>query len=1026
MKTPGNRKSLMSAAVIGTAVVLAILIFGTVWTGQRARRDTSEAVSSVSQFYLNELAARREQVVADNLQDSIDDIYVAVSLIDGEDLSDEAHLQQFQRQMKQLYSLERFAFIDSDGTVYTSQGTTDDIGRYSFDYLNLTKPEISVSEMENQKKVIIAVPIEPITFQGNTLIDCFMQIDMDVLIDGLSLRSDSNNATFCNLYTQSGEPLTEFVLGGLAGEDNLLDAMQRAVYARGYTEEKFREDFTSGADGVVSFTYNGIRETLYYTPVEQTDWMLTYLIRENVLDERVRSISTGIIVRSLVQTALLSLALVAMFAFIISQIRKNASLALEKETSDAENRVKQEELEARLLLQEQIHEQDLKTAQQNSMISALSADYRSVYYVDLDADEGVCYQAHTGICDGREAGEHFPYESTFADYAGKYVTESYREEFLRFVQKENLKEALKGKRVISYRYLISRDGAESWEMVRFAGVRRPEDREDGIVHAAGASFVDVDEETKKMLTESAALATALTAAEDANRAKTAFLSNMSHEIRTPMNAIIGLDSIALNDEETPEKTKEYLRKIDSSAQHLLNIINDILDMSRIESGRMALHNEEFSFQKVLEQVNSMISGQCREKGLNYECRIRGKVDDYYIGDDMKLRQILINILGNAVKFTPEGGSVSLIVEETARFDGKSTLEFVMSDTGIGISKEFLPKIFEAFTQEHVTASSRYGSTGLGLPITKSLVELMNGTISVESEKGSGTTFTVTVTLTESGRSAESSDAELKPGEMTVLVIDDDPVALEHAGLVLGKAGIRCETASSGAEAVEMVELRHARREPYHLILVDWKMPEMDGIETTRRIRSIVGNDSAIIILTSYNWDDVHEEAVQAGVDSFVAKPLFAATVLDEFRLALSKKNEAARKKADLKDRRILLAEDMPVNAEIMMMVLSSREMVVDHAENGRIALEKFESHPEGWYDAILMDMRMPEMDGLEATRRIRACGHADSKTIPIIALTANAFDEDVQRSMQAGLNAHLSKPVEPEVLFETLENLIRA
>ena len=528
------------------------------------------------------------------------------------------------------------------------------------------------------------------------------------------------------------------------------------------------------------------------------------------------------------------------------------------------------------------------------------------------------------------------------------------------------------------------------------------------------------EENRKALQE------ALADAEHANKAKTAFLSNMSHEIRTPMNAIIGLNNIAMNDPAASDKVKVYLEKIGDSAEHLLEIINEILDMSRIESGRMTIKNEEFSFARSLEQVNTMISGQCRDKGLAFDCRINGHVDDYYVGDDMKLRQVLINILGNAVKFTPEGGAVSFTIEETARFDKKATLRFVISDTGIGMSEEYLPHLFDAFSQEDSSTTSRYGSTGLGMPITKSIVELMNGQIDVESEKGKGSTFTVTVTLGESNRkSVETKDGMISPHEMSVLVIDDDRIALEHAEIVLGQIGISCETAESGWEGVDKARIRHGRREDYDLILVDWRMPEMDGVETTRQIRAIVGNETPIIILTSFNWDDIADEAKEAGVDTFVSKPLFAGSVMDEFREAFRRKNEElARETADLVGRRILLAEDVSINAEIMVMVLSMREMEVELAENGQVAVDLFAQHEEGYYDAILMDMRMPVMDGLEATRTIRAMDREDARAIPIIALTANAFDEDVQRSMQAGLNAHLSKPVEPEVLFETLESLI--
>lgn len=414
-----------------------------------------------------------------------------------------------------------------------------------------------------------------------------------------------------------------------------------------------------------------------------------------------------------------------------------------------------------------------------------------------------------------------------------------------------------------------------------------------------------EKKQKQELAESReVLKDALKTAEDANKAKTAFLSNMSHEMRTPLNVIIGLNNIALDDHTSTEEIKQYLVKIDASAHHLLGIINDILDMSRIESGRMTVKNEEFSFSEALQQVNGMISEQCSEKGLNYNYRTSGQLDEYYIGDVMKLKQVLLNILGNAVKFTPEGGAVSLMVEEGARFDKKAVVKFIISDTGVGMSKEYHPHLFEPFSQEDSSTTSRYGSTGLGMAITKSSVELMNGNITVDSEKGKGTTFTVMVTFGESDKKSNGNPME-------------------------------------------------------------------------------------------------------------------------EFGEALGKKNETSGSKAAiLEGRRILLAEDVPINAEIITMLLSTRDMEIDLAENGQIAVDLFAAHEPGYYAAILMDMRMPVMDGLEAARTIRRTEKEDAKTIPIIALTANAFDEDVQRSMQAGLNAHLSKPVEPAALFETLEKLI--
>lgn len=873
-------------AIIGAALVIVILVFGTIWIGQSAGKDTQKVARSVSLLYLDELAGRREQVVSDNIQRRIGDMETALELMTEDDFRDEEHLKQYQAKMKRLFTLQKFAFVNEDGLIYTSLGTQDNIDEYAFDYDALTEPVVFIKDLSTKdKKVVIASPLENVSMNGEKMVCCFMEINMDDMLEGVSMHSQSSDTTFCNLYTADGVALTDTILGGLAEEDNLLEALSHAEFEKGYSYEEVKRDFENHENGDVAFNYNGISETLSYRPVAGTDWMLTYLIRESVVTNQISSISNGILIRSIIQSVLTISILLGIFVLVYFQNRKNNELRLEKETADAETRVKQQELDERIAMQEKIEQQSL------------------------------------------------------------------------------------------------------------------------------------------------ALSDALAAAEDASKAKTVFLSNMSHEIRTPMNAIIGLDNIALNDPDTPPKTREYLEKIGVSAEHLLNLINDILDMSRIESGRMTMKNEEFYFPKLLEAINTMFSGQCTDKGLDYTCRLEGEFDDYYIGDNMKLRQVLINILGNAVKFTPEGGKVELAVKRVNAYKGQTTLQFVISDTGIGMSEEFLPHIFDTFVQEDPTDAGKYGSSGLGMAITKNIVEMMNGNIEVQSKKGEGSVFTVTVTLTDSDKKAgDSQETEVDISKMSVLIIDDDPVACEHARLVLEKAGIASEIAMSGAEAVEKVNIRHARREPYNLILVDLKMPEMDGVETTRKIREVVGNESAIIILTAYRWDDVLEEAINAGVDSFLAKPIFAANVIDEFRTAFQRKNAGSSRekaKVDLTGKRILLAEDMEINADIMKMVLQMREMEVEVAENGQVAVDNFTNHPAGYYDAILMDMRMPVMDGLEATRTIRAMDREDAKSIPVIALTANAFDEDVQRSMQAGLNAHLSKPVQPDDLFETLEGLIR-
>ena len=530
----------------------------------------------------------------------------------------------------------------------------------------------------------------------------------------------------------------------------------------------------------------------------------------------------------------------------------------------------------------------------DDMITAMAADYRSIYYADLDRDECVCVRAAVTMPDRMWAGKQFSFRKGFAEYAEHCVCEADREGFLRFIDPENIRAGLADEAMISHRYLAVINGVEEYEMLRIAGVRLIEDRDDHIVHAIGAGFSNVDRQTRNEMEQNRALAEALTRAEEANAAKTAFLSAMSHEIRTPMNAIIGLDNIALHDPNIPSHTREELEKIGSSARHLLALINDILDMSRIESGRMVLKAEAFSFPEMMEQINTIVGGQCEDKGLSYESRAIRCTDEYFIGDALRLRQVLINILGNAVKFTDAPGSVSFTVEQTELSDDSRMLRFTMKDTGVGMDEAFLPRLFEPFSQEDSTTTNRYGGSGLGMAITKNMVDLMGGTITVESVKGRGTTFTV---------------------ELPLKLAPQDEV--------------------SGA-------------------------PTRSGPEV-----SVAG---------------LH----------------------------------------------VLIAEDQEMNAEILSELLEMEDVSSEWAENGQRAVELFEQSETGRFDAILMDMRMPVMDGLTATKEIRKLDRPDAACIPIIALTANAFEEDVKQCLGAGMDAHLSKPVDIDRLKEVLGELLAA
>ncbi|MDO4989400.1 MAG: amino acid permease [Eubacteriales bacterium] len=652
----------------------------------------------------------------------------------------------------------------------------------------------------------------------------------------------------------------------------------------------------------------------------------------------------------------------------------------------------------------------------------LSRDYTDMFYVNTDTEEFIEYRRGDagGALSETRRGWHF-----FSDGKNELSETVYpedRDAFLQAMSRRALMEALGRKNTFLMTFRQIGEGGPVYVRMK---VSRMEDDEHFII----VGITNVDAEMRDAMGKSEALASALAAAEQANKAKTTFLSSMSHEIRTPMNAIIGLDTLALKKPNLDEETRRYLEKIGASAKHLLGLINDILDMSRIESGRMVLRREVFSFSGMLDQINTMVQSQCADKGLSYECRILNDVDDSYIGDDMKLKEVLINILSNAIKFTDAPGSVTLTVERTATFEDQSTMRFRIRDTGIGMDEEFIPRIFEAFSQENSSHKTKYGSTGLGMAITKSIVEMMNGSIGVESEKGVGTEFDVSVTLKNCEQKKGDPDKAIDPSALKVLVVDDDPYEAEHARTVLEEVGIRAETATSGQEALRMIEVQHTKHKPYNLVLMDWSMPGMNGLETSAEIRKQYGEENTVVVLTAYNWDDIQEEAHRVGVDSFLSKPLLTENVIEEFeRIARRSKMTLFREKqrADLTRRRVLLAEDMEINAEIMMDMLEMESISADHAENGRIAVEMFQKSAPGTYAAILMDVRMPEMDGLEATAAIRALNRADAKRIPIIALTANAFDEDVQRSLQAGMNAHLSKPVDSEQLIRVLGELVYA
>ena len=675
-------------------------------------------------------------------------------------------------------------------------------------------------------------------------------------------------------------------------------------------------------------------------------------------------------------------------------------------------------------IQENNEREALKKYHAN-LTQALTVDYSLVCCIDLETGDG--YSIRVEDCEMKVlktlfTGNNINVEAALHQYVDSCIYSEDRELMRTATSVEGLRRSLEGKgsSTINYRTLC---GGE----IRYFQMKAVRTGEWGSGVVLG--FRCIDEEIHAEIKQKNTLEEALMQANRANKAKSVFLSNMSHDIRTPMNAIVGFTALAMTHLDKKEQVADYLQKIMTSGNHLLSLINDVLDMSRIESGKMHLEENACSLSEVLHGLRNIIQADINSKQLDLYMDTVGISDEEVICDKLRLNQILLNLLSNAVKYTPAGGVVSIRVSEKPCSDkGKAIYEFVIKDTGIGMSEEFVANIFEPFERERNSTISRIQGTGLGMAITKNIVTMMNGDISVKSKQGEGTEVTVCLPFTiDEGAKRPEPIPELK--NCRALVVDDDFTTCDSVSLMLQQLGLRAEWTLSGKEAVLRTKQAVSRGDSYNVYIIDWLLPDMNGVEVIRRVKKELNEEVPIIVLTAYDWSDIEQEAKDAGASAFCSKPLFFSELsktLHSIVTPVVTEKKPVKNQMDHQCRagRLLLAEDVELNQEIAVAILGEGGFTVEVAENGQIALDMLRNSEPGYYQAVLMDIQMPVMDGYTAAREMRKLENKELAQIPILAMSANAFEEDKQEALKSGMNGHIAKPVDIETLFKTLDEVL--
>lgn len=977
MQPDNNRKMRMQilfACILLAFVVIIFVIF---------TKNNNERIIRQNENYVEDVSVQMAERIEDILTSAENSIHTMAYLYEKSLEAPEVDAAAL-KEMTENSVFEYVEFVDKNGINLTPKGEIADVSDREY-FIEGMKGNSGTSmtlhsRITNETLVVFYTPLR---YKGE-IIGVLNGIYRE---EGMQrILSTEFFGTQAKTYLCTGDGTVISSFGDNKAPQNILEALPGTIKVSEEALKGIRQAFENHES--YGYRYGGRQGTgnAYLIGISQNDWMLMQTFPSTVTNGMIESANAAGI-------QMVICLIIAFSIYILGLIFLNW---------------KQEKL---LISQKQ---------EMSRIVDGVTNLFTRFVVVDLKNDT---YEYFKDRDNGRlRKGK---YSELVAYFSPRYIAEDGVEDMPTVIGKDYIQAHMdKNTPYLQFEYRIQRE-SERWEHISILTL----ERENGVPTIILHAIQDVTELKREELRNRTALKEAFQAAEAANHAKSDFLSRMSHDIRTPMNAIMGMTAVAAMNMDDTERVKDCLNKITLSSRHLLALINDVLDMSKIENGKVTLSEEEFDLAKMVENLLAIIHPQIQEKNQQLKVNISNITHEEVIGDPLHLQQVFVNIMGNAVKFTPEGGTITFhICEKPSRIHGSGYYEFIFEDTGIGMKEEFVETIFEPFTREKSADSRNIEGTGLGMSIANNIVRMMNGTIQVESTLGVGSKFTVQLYLKLQNEKTEAAEC-LK--DLRVLVADDEPDACENACEILNSIGMVSDGVLSGDEAILKVSEAHENAEDYAVVILDWKIPGKCGVETTREIRRQFGNDVPIIILSAYDWSSIEQEAREAGVNAFIAKPLFKSRLIYVLKSLIEEQGKEetpeieAMGQKDYSGKRVLLVEDIDLNLEIAETLLEYIGIEAETARDGQQAVDMLLEKPENYFDLVLMDIQMPVKNGYEAAKEIRASAREDLKTIPIVAMSADAFTDDIQKVLSVGMNDHVAKPIELSKLSEAIEKWIK-